>query len=272
MITFPRAKINLGLRVTGRRHDGYHDIESLFYPINLCDAMEFVVAGAKAGNDILETTGVHVPGRIADNLVIKAAATMREHFKIPFLRIHLHKVIPAGAGLGGGSSDASSLLKCLNRYFGLSASEKELEAIAAGIGSDCPFFLHGVPSHVTGRGEIMSEINPFLEGLYIVLLNPGININTRDAYLNCHPVKPRISLAEIIKRSPDGWKKSIRNDFEDYAFKLYPEIGKLKSELYKSGAFYSSMTGSGSSVFGLFNGKPSLPLKLSRHLIYEGIL
>lgn len=272
MITFPRAKINFGLRITGRRQDGYHDIESLFYPVNFYDALEFVIGDKKMEKDNLEISGLTVPGRTEDNLVLKVLRLLREEHDIPFLRLHLHKVIPSGAGLGGGSSDAASLLKCLNRYFNLSITDDELSTLAGKIGSDSPFFINGVPSVVTGRGEIIRQVKPCLEGFYIVLLNPRINISTREAYMNCHPVKPRIPLMSIVKRSPDSWKKSIRNDFEDFVFRLYPEVGKLKKDLYKSGAFYSSMTGSGSSVYGIFRGRPSIPPALIRYLIYEGVL
>jgi 4-diphosphocytidyl-2-C-methyl-D-erythritol kinase len=272
MVTFPRAKINFGLRITGRRHDGFHDIESLFYPIDLSDALEFVTAGPKADKDTLDITGLPVPGRTDDNLVLRAVKMIREYHPIPFLKLHLHKVIPTGAGLGGGSSDASSVLKYINRYFNLCIPDAELLSLSAQLGSDCPFFINAVPSHVTGRGEKMKEIRPFLEGLYLVLLNPGISLSTREAYLNCHPVKPAKKLTDLIKRPADTWKKCIRNDFEDFAFRIYPEIGKLKTGLYKSGAMYASMTGSGSSVFGIFTGKPLLLPEYRKQLVYEGFL
>jgi 4-diphosphocytidyl-2-C-methyl-D-erythritol kinase len=155
MITFPKAKINFGLRITGRRQDGYHDIESLFYPVNFFDALEFVVGDRKMEKDHLEISGLPVPGHPEDNLVLKAVRLLREEHDIPFLKLHLHKVIPTGAGLGGGSSDAASLLKCLNRYFSLMLSDLELNTLAGKIGSDSPFFINGVPSIVTGRGEIL---------------------------------------------------------------------------------------------------------------------
>jgi 4-diphosphocytidyl-2-C-methyl-D-erythritol kinase len=271
MVTFPRAKINFGLRITGRRRDGFHDIESIFYPVNLSDALEFVTRGPEADDDLLEITGLHIPGRTEDNLILKAVRMMRDMYSIPYLKLHLHKVIPTGAGLGGGSSDASAMLRYLSRYFNICLTEEELITLSAKLGSDCPFFIRSVPSYVTGRGEKMSEVSPFLDGYYIVLLNPGISISTRDAYLNCHPARPGKRLPVLIE-SPGTWKKSIKNDFEEYAFRIYPEIGELKTNLYHTGAVYASMTGSGSSVFGIFREKPVLVPELRKSLIYEGSL
>lgn len=272
MVTFPRAKINFGLRITGRRRDGFHDIESFFYPIGLSDALEFVTQGPGAVDDILEITGLSIPGRSDDNLILKCVRMMRELYPIPFLKVHLHKVIPTGAGLGGGSSDASAILKYINRYFNICLSDEKLMELSAKLGSDCPFFIKSVPSYVTGRGEIMKDAESFLEGYYMVLLNPGINISTKDAYQNCHPARHSSKLTGIVSRGPAAWKRYIRNDFEDYAFSIHPEIGDLKTSLYSEGALYSSMTGSGSSVYGLFSEKPALSPETRKHLIYEGML
>jgi 4-diphosphocytidyl-2-C-methyl-D-erythritol kinase len=272
MITFPKAKINLGLRIISRRLDGYHDIETIFYPVGLSDALEYVVAGNSAKDDELIVTGMDIGTRTANNLVIKAVRKLRERFSIPFLKIHLHKAIPSGAGLGGGSSDAASIIKVLTRCFSLEISENELKELALMLGSDCPFFIEQVPSFATGRGEILKPVKPFLSGYYIVILNPGIKISTRDAYLNCKPVRTKKSLETLSLMEPGEWKKTIKNDFENYAFTLYPQLGELKKSLYSSGATYSSLSGSGSSLYGIFKEKPEVASSIKDFIIYEGVL
>jgi 4-diphosphocytidyl-2-C-methyl-D-erythritol kinase len=272
MITFPKAKINIGLRVTGKRHDGFHDIETLFYPVGLADALEFVIQTAPKVDDELTVTGLEIRTHHDNNLVIRAVRKLREKFDVPFLRIHLHKAIPSGAGLGGGSSDAACILRTINKCFNLSISEETLKAYALELGSDCPYFLNPVPSLATGRGEVLIPVRPFLEGYNLVLLNPGISISTRDAYLNSRPVTPANSLEQLINTDPSGWKKTVKNDFEAYAFKLYPQINELKKSLYRSDAVYASMSGSGSTVYGIFKEKPNISNKLKEFVIYEGVL
>jgi 4-diphosphocytidyl-2-C-methyl-D-erythritol kinase len=272
MVVFPKAKINLGLRITGKRHDGYHDLETIFYPVSLCDALEFVVSQDASKNDILTVTGIDTGGDPRDNLVSKTVRRLRVKYKFPILRIHLHKVIPFGAGLGGGSSDSASLLKSVNRCFRLGISEKELKSISLEMGSDCPFFIDGIPAYATGRGEVLSPVNVVLKGYYLVLLNPGIVVNTREAYQNCSPGKTSTILRDNITRPVTEWKDLIINDFEDVVFTKHPEIGGLKNDLYRSGALFSLMSGSGSSVYGIFRGKPELPDHLRGSIIYEGIM
>lgn len=272
MVTFPKAKINIGLRVTGKRSDGFHDIETLFYPVNLCDALEFVVPGGKVTDDELTVTGIDIRTQNEKNLVIRAVRKMREKFPVPFLKIHLHKAIPTGAGLGGGSSDAACILKSINRYFNISLSEEDLRAYALELGSDCPYFIDPSPSIATGRGEKLTAVGSFLEGYNLVLINPGIHISTRDAYLNSTPAVPKKSLKQLIMNDPSEWKKYIKNDFEDFAFKLYPQIREIKKSLYLSGAVYASMSGSGSSVYGIFDRKPVVEDNLKEFVIYEGVL
>ena len=272
MITFPKAKINLGLRITAKRPDGYHDIETLYYPVNLSDALEFVIPGGKRNDDELVVTGLSIASRPDNNIVIKALRRLRKEFSVPFLKIHLHKAIPSGAGLGGGSSDASSLIKAINRYFGLAMSDQRMHDMALELGSDCPFFIDPAPSFATGRGDILRPSLPFLDGYFITILNPGVSISTREAFLNCQPVKPDTSLEKVISLPASKWKKLIKNDFEEYAFKLFPVIGDMKKSLYRAGAIYSSMSGSGSSLFGIYEGKPKIPAKLKEYVIYEGIM
>ncbi|HEY5470138.1 MAG TPA: 4-(cytidine 5'-diphospho)-2-C-methyl-D-erythritol kinase [Bacteroidales bacterium] len=272
MIVFPKAKINLGLRITGKRSDGYHDIETIFYPVGLNDALEFVVSNSSDRKDILTSTGISTGSSPDDNLAMKTVRKLREKYSFPYLRIHLHKVIPIGAGLGGGSSDATCLLKALIKYFGLFIDEERLKALALELGSDCPFFIEGTPAFATGRGEILRSINPVLAGYYLILLNPGVRIDTREAYQNCHTEHPKISLIQLIDQPFNKWKDLIVNDFEEYAFKKFSIIGEIKNELYCSGALFSLMSGSGSSVYGIFSEKPKVSDKLKGYVIWEGVL
>jgi 4-diphosphocytidyl-2-C-methyl-D-erythritol kinase len=272
MISFPIAKFNLGLRITAKRSDGYHDIESIFYPVGLCDALEFVISDNAAEKDFLITTGINTGSDPEENLVIKTLRKLREKYTFPFLRIHLHKVIPVGAGLGGGSSDSACLLKTINRRFELNISEQELKDISLDLGSDCPFFITGVPAFASGRGELLKPLSHFLSGFYMVIMNPGVGISTREAYQNCKPVQPSESLILLINNPITEWKKQILNDFEVFAFKKHPIIGEIKDELYNTGALFSLMSGSGSSVYGIFRKKPELPERLKKFVIYEGFI
>ena len=272
MVVFPKAKINLGLRITEKRSDGYHNIETIFYPVDLSDALEFVVSTGSFKKDIFAVSGINTGSDTEDNLVMTAIRKLREKYTFPLLRIHLHKVIPVGAGLGGGSSDATCILKSVIRRFGLKTDKSALNAIALEIGSDCPFFIEYVPAYATGRGEILKPISPVLTGYYLLLLNPGIMINTREAYDNSRPQLPLSSLFHIVNSPVEEWKEVMINDFENFAFKKHPLIGEIKDGLYSSGALFSSMSGSGSSVFGIFNKKPELPAKLRDFVFYEGIL
>jgi 4-diphosphocytidyl-2-C-methyl-D-erythritol kinase len=272
MIAFPNAKINLGLRITGKSDDGYHDIETLFYPVRLSDVLEFVISDQPENIDILKVTGISPGSESEDNLVIKAVKKLRLHNSFPSIKIHLHKVIPVGAGLGGGSSDAVCLLKAINKRFGLLIDDNKLRAIALELGSDCPFFIDCIPSFASGRGEILTPVNSVLTGYYLVIINPGVGINTREAYQNCHTELPSTSLLQLIDLPVIEWKGLIINDFEDFAFQKYPIIAYFKKELYKCSALFSLMSGSGSSVYGIFSEKPKLPQKLKDFVIWEGVM
>jgi 4-diphosphocytidyl-2-C-methyl-D-erythritol kinase len=272
MLVFPKAKINLGLRITGKRPDGYHDIETVFYPVSLCDALELVEDSKESDKDTLILTGYKLPGKPEDNFVLRAVSKLRETYPIPYLRIHLHKNIPAGAGLGGGSSDAACTLRTINRTFGLSMSVDELKIIAAGLGSDCPFFIDCKPAFASGKGEILKPLNNVLAGFYAVLVNPGIIIGTKEAYDNCMPSMPEISLTDLISRPVSEWKELIVNDFEKTVFISHPQIKTIKNALYDSGAIYSSMSGSGSTVYGIFSEKPVIPEKIEQYVIFDGWL
>jgi 4-diphosphocytidyl-2-C-methyl-D-erythritol kinase len=272
MIGFPKAKINIGLRIIRKRDDGFHDIETLFYPVGLCDALEFVVPAGEVTGDELTVTGIDIKTRHDKNLVIKAVKKLREKFPIPFLKIHLHKAIPSGAGLGGGSSDAACVLKSINKCFDLALSDEELRDYALSLGSDCPFFINPEPSVATGRGEELTIVSPILEGYHVALINPGIHLSTREAYLNTKPGVPEQNLAQLLNNDPVEWVKSVKNDFEDYSFRLYPQLREIKRSLYSSGAIYASMSGSGSSIYGIFRNKPETSKKLRDYLIWEGLL
>jgi 4-diphosphocytidyl-2-C-methyl-D-erythritol kinase len=270
MVIFPKAKINIGLRITGKRDDGYHDLQTIFYPVPLCDALEFVVKGDQIESDIFATTGLSINCDTGNNLIMKALQKLRLKYTIPFLSIHLHKNISMGAGLGGGSSDAAFFLKGLNRYFGLEMTGEELKEISLTIGSDCPFFIDCVPSYAEGRGEKLSPVNPVPDGYYLLMVNPGISISTREAYSGCISYKSSTTPDELYKRDMTEWKDLIVNDFEKTVFKTHPVIGQIKDTLYKTGAVYSSMSGSGSTIYGIFRNKPGIPSGLRRMIIYSG--
>ena len=272
MVVFPKAKINLGLRITRKREDGYHDIETIFYPVSLCDALEFVISSGVDQDDELSVSGISTGEPSANNLVMKAVKNLRKHFSFPPLKIHLHKAIPIGAGLGGGSSDAAGIITGITRYFDLPADNQTLKAIALEIGSDCPYFIENLPSIATGRGELMEPLEAFLSGYYILLLNPGIHISTRDAYHNCYPEYPSTELTKLVMQPVEEWKNTIINDFEKSVFIKYPQIANIKKALYESGAVYSSMSGSGSTVYGIYTSPPVVPETIKEFVIYNGCL
>ncbi|HVN57094.1 MAG TPA: 4-(cytidine 5'-diphospho)-2-C-methyl-D-erythritol kinase [Bacteroidales bacterium] len=272
MVIFPRAKINIGLRITGKRDDGYHNLETVFYPVRLCDALEFVVPEQPVKEDELACTGIAVYSDPEDNLVIKALRKMREYCDIPFIRIHLHKIIPSGAGLGGGSSDAAAFLKVLNRYFCFRLKEEELKKAALELGSDCPFFIYDQPCFAEGRGEILTPVDKQPDGLHLIILKPDIHVSTRDAFEGCMVSRREDSLVSSYNAGMNRWRDRIGNDFEKTVFPKYPVIRELKEALYKQGAIYSSMSGSGSAVYGIFAGKPGIPDDISKYVVYSGIL
>jgi len=251
MILFPNAKINLGLRVIERRSDGFHNIETLFIPVDLCDVLEFN-SSERPGNTI-KVTGILPENDPEDNLVIGAWKLMHEKYNIPHLNIHLHKIIPIGAGLGGGSSDAAFMLKGINDYFNCGCSIAELKEMAARLGSDCPFFIENVPALGTGRGEELQTLDCSLNQYKVLLVNPGIHISSKEAYSGVTPGKQTQSLKDLVKKPITDWKNCIYNDFENSIFPKYPKIQEIKSSMYSSGAVYSSMTGSGSTLFGLYS-------------------
>ena len=252
MITYPNAKINLGLNIVEKRPDGYHNLETVFYPINLQDALEVNDLEGE-GEYTLKISGTPIEGELDNNLVVKAYRLLKKDFpNMGSINIHMYKHIPTGAGLGGGSADAAFILKLLNEKFKLNLSTEKLEEYAAILGADCAFFIQNKPVFASGIGNIFEEINLSLKGYYLVLVKPDIFVSTKDAFANIIPMKPNHSLKEIIRMPVETWRATMKNDFEDSVFKKFPEIAAIKDKLYDMGAIYASMSGSGSSVFGIF--------------------
>jgi len=257
MVVFPNCKINLGLRIIGKREDGFHDLETVFYPIALIDALEVL----PSGNSEIEFTGsgLAVDGNTADNLCVKAWHLLKKDFpQLPAIRIHLHKAIPMGAGLGGGSADAACMLKLLNERFRLNIPTPQLMDYALQLGSDCPFFINNKPALATGRGELMEDIALDLSAYRIVLINPGIHINTGWAFTKIKPAAPAGTTRKIIEQPVESWKDELQNDFEAPVFEAHPQLKAIKDQLYAGGALYAAMSGSGSSLFGIFNTKTDI--------------
>ncbi len=251
MICFPNAKINLGLNIVSKRSDGYHNLETVFYPVDIKDALE-VIEKEDLSDDVFIEAGIKIDAEPDKNLVMKALKLMRSHYQFPFVEVHLLKKIPFGAVLGGGSADASFMLKLLNKTFRLGASDNELASLAVQLGADCPFFIYNCPMFATGIGEVFQKVELSLQGYFIVLVKPDIHVSTKDAFAEIKPMQPNLSLKEIIKQPVKDWKTLMVNDFEKSVFGKYPDIKTIKDKLYALGAEYASMTGSGSSVFGLF--------------------
>jgi 4-diphosphocytidyl-2-C-methyl-D-erythritol kinase len=272
MVVFPKAKINIGLRIIEKRSDGFHNLQTIFYPVCLCDAIEFVVPEKPLENDSLTVTGNMREAEPANNLVIRAIEKIRKEKHIPFLKVHLHKAIPIGAGLGGGSSDAAAMIRALNRFFNLGITIDKLKEIALELGSDCPFFIDGIPSFAEGRGEVLTQVKSLSDDLYLILANPGIHVSTKEAYSSCIPGRPETDLMDLYSLNIPEWKNLIINDFEGPIFRKYPQIAELKRSMYEMGAIYSSMSGSGSTVYGIFSGEPNINPLIRGQIIYSGIL
>ena len=251
MVVFPNAKINLGLNVVEKRPDGFHNIETVFYPIPLQDILEFQLAEKVA----FKSSGIEIPHSTRGNLVVQAYQLLATDFKLPPVEFLLHKIIPIGAGLGGGSADASFALKALNDFFKLNCTEIQLEIYAAKLGSDCPFFIRNIPVYAEGKGDQFSPIDLSLKGMNLLLVNPGIHVSTQVAYAGVTPQKSEKDLKKILKSSINNWKTELKNDFEKSVFKVHPQLAQIKQEMYDLGAIYVSMSGSGSSLFALFDNK-----------------
>lgn len=260
MITFPNAKINLGLNITEKRPDGYHNLETVFYPIPLEDGLEITLSNDSSQKFVLHQSGMEIAGDPETNLVVKAYKLLDETFHLPPVEIYLHKRIPSGAGLGGGSADAAFMLKLLNEKFRLNLEDRQLERYAAGLGADCAFFIKNSPTFAEGIGDLFSSVTLSLKGHRLVLVKPDIFVSTREAFARIRPHRPEHSLKEIIRLPMSEWKERMVNDFEESVFSQYPAIGEIKKELYQQGAIYAAMSGSGSSVFGIFAPDAAIPV------------
>lgn len=255
MILFPNAKINVGLFVTRRRPDGFHDLETVFYPVDLCDVLEIVPLDGRSNVCEFESSGLALDCLPGENLVEKAYALLARDYELPGVHVHLHKIIPNGAGLGGGSADAAFMLIGLNELFALGVKMEMLERYAAMLGSDCAFFVRNRPVFAYGKGELMEDIDFSLKAYKIALVKPRESVSTAAAYRGIVPREATMNLRQLECLPVNEWEGKVRNDFEETVIPLIPEIGKIKRKLQEMGAVYVSMTGSGSAVFGLFEGK-----------------
>ena len=271
MVVFPKCKINLGLNVIEKRIDGYHNIESVFYPINLCDVLEVIEDKTKKETISISISGIEIEGNVEDNLCYKAYHILQKNYDLPGIKLFLHKSIPTGAGLGGGSSDGAMTIVILNQLFNLEMSVIEMDNYALQLGSDCAFFIESEPCFVQGRGEDLLKINNILKDLFLVVINPGIHVKTSNAYSNLQPKKAENKIFDIVTKSPiDKWKDMLRNDFEPYVFEFHPAVKTIKEKLYAHGAIYSSMSGSGSSVYGIFEKETDLKNIFQNYFYWSG--
>ncbi len=254
MIVFPNAKINLGLNIINRRADGYHNLETVFYPIKIHDALEVVLSDQLR----FTSSGNFIPGNPADNLCLKAYRLIKKNHDLPLVNIHLHKNIPIGAGLGGGSADAGFFIKLLNEVCEIGLSVEEMQNYARQLGADCAFFIGNKPVFAFEKGDQFEEIQMNLSNYHLVLVMPPIHVSTAEAYSGVQPKASENVLKSALKLSAEQWKNLIKNDFEKSVFQHHPEIYTIKEALYKHGALYASMSGSGASVFGIFSKKPDL--------------
>lgn len=268
MICFPNAKINLGLNIISKRNDGYHNLETIFYPIMIKDALE-IVETPNLETDIFIESGIKTGTNADSNLVMKALQLVRSQYQIPSVEVHLLKKIPFGAGIGGGSADAAFMLKLINSKYSLGASSKELADMAAKLGADCPFFIYNRPMFASGIGEKLEEVEISFENYYLILVKPEIFVSTKDAFSAIKPATPSKNLKDIVKHPIEEWKNLMFNDFEKSIFPKFPMIEHIKEKLYALGAIYASMTGSGSSVYAIFNKKTDLKHHFDGCFVWE---
>ena len=247
MIVYPNAKINIGLNVLEKQADGYHELSSVFYPVkDLCDILEII----PSTEFYRSSSGIKIPGE--GNICTKAFEMLKQDFEIDNVKIHLHKQIPIGAGLGGGSADGAFMLKAMNLLFDLKLSAVQLEKYALQLGADCPFFIENIPKYVEGIGEKMQNIDLDLSAYELKFIFPELHISTAEAYVGITPEIPETNLLDLINQPTENWKTKVKNDFEESIFLKHPELRELKEQLYKEGAIYASMSGSGSVLYGVF--------------------
>ncbi|MDO1445738.1 4-(cytidine 5'-diphospho)-2-C-methyl-D-erythritol kinase [Rhodocytophaga aerolata] len=269
MVVFPTCKINLGLNIIAKRPDGFHNIESCFYPVGWTDVLEMVPAESFA----FASTGIPIPGDAAGNLCVKAYQFLQKDFSLPPVSIHLHKVIPIGAGLGGGSADGAFCIKLLNQVFALNLTVAQMQEYARRLGSDCAFFIENTPVFCYGKGDQFRDIQVDLSKYYIALVNPQIHIGTAEAYAGITPAEPERKIEEILALPIERWKEYLINDFEKNIFANYPGIRQIKDSLYTHGAVYASMSGSGSTVYGIFEKETDVKSLFPEHYqLWQGKL
>ncbi|MEZ4903655.1 MAG: 4-(cytidine 5'-diphospho)-2-C-methyl-D-erythritol kinase [Spirosomataceae bacterium] len=268
MILFPNAKINIGLQIIEKRPDGFHNIASCFYPVGWADVLEVIPAERFS----FSISGLPIPGDTATNLCVKAYELLQKDFDIPPVAMHLLKIVPIGAGMGGGSSDAAFALKLLNSRFLLGLSTQNLENYARQLGSDCAFFIGNKPQYCYEKGDRFEDIALSLRGKSIVLVYPNLHISTAEAYAGVKPTPPQENLSKILQQPISAWKYLIKNDFEEGLFQKYPVLPKIKNQLYEMGAVYASMTGSGSTIFGIFENLPSIKNNFEPYTVWIGEL
>lgn len=268
MIIFSNCKINLGLNIVSRRNDGYHNIETVFYPLPLYDVLELI----DTDHNSLTLKGTAIPGNISDNIILKAYHLLKKDYKdLPPVHFYLLKNIPPGAGLGAGSANGAYALIGLNKKFNLNLSTQQLLHYALQLGSDCPFFVINKPCFATGRGEELSEMNIGLSSYQLIIVNPGIHISTPWAFQQLQPAPPTNRLNEITQLPVNEWKNTVTNDFESAVFKTYPEVGAIKNKMYDAGAVFALMSGTGSTVYGLFEKSAPPALNLADHYFIKKI-
>jgi len=265
------CKINLGLNVVERRPDGYHNLQTIFYPVPLYDELTIREKDSLImdGEDTLTLGGNLLEGEVWDNLVLRAVRLLRqEGFPIPPLNIDLRKVIPSGAGLGGGSSDAACMVTSLTKLYGLPLTDEQMESLVGKLGADCPFFINPRPLYAEGIGDVFTPISLDLSGWYLMLVKPEVHVSTREAYAGVHPHQPAYSLLDVVKQPVGAWASRMVNDFEESIFFNHPLLSEIKEELYRQGAAYASMSGSGSTIFGLFRSRPNCEELFAGHFTF----
>ncbi len=267
MILFPNAKINLGLNITEQRPDGYHNLETIFYPLMIRDALEVI----ESNQLNFRSSGIHIPGNDQTNLCLKAYHLLKLDFDLPPVMIHLLKHIPIGAGLGGGSADAAFMIRLLNQQFELCLTAEQMINYARQLGADCAFFINNKPVYAFEKGDRFEPVNLDLSMYHLVLVMPPVHVSTAEAYGGIKPKPIEVPLKEVIKLSVTEWKTFIKNDFEDHIFKVYPIIADVKNHLYQAGALYASMSGSGASVFGIFKHQPDLSVLEKVNQVFYGL-
>lgn len=268
MVVFPFCKINLGLSVLSKRQDGYHNLDTCFYPVRWTDVLEIIITDKFS----FTTSGNVIPGDLEDNLCVKAYQLLSRDFDLAPVSIHLHKIIPSGAGLGGGSSDAAQTLKILDTIFALDIPISKLREYASTLGSDCAFFTQDKAMIGSGRGEILREIDFSLKDNFLVIVKPDVHVSTREAFSGIMPKAPGLPVAEILSLPVAQWKGLLTNDFEETVFRKHPALKSKKERMYEAGATYASMTGTGSAIFGIFESETEVSAQFHGDVIWSGFI